>query len=155
MDFDAVLAENGMSTLDPVTFGDSIDFWLNNLDPQSLSFLRVRVMVTAHFWCIDLRNFIRVNGVMARVVETRLLCRADNQAAAPTQPVVGSRAAAADSGDGSGAASLGGQCMGGRVVLRERSWREGSWDVLAGKGASPYCFLGGRTGGLGDDVAVR
>ena len=52
-------------------FFDSVDLWLDNLDPQSLSLLRVRVFFAADFWVACLRCFVRVNGVKARVLDTR------------------------------------------------------------------------------------
>ena len=79
-----------------------MDLWKDDHDPQSLSLLRVRVLCTPAFWLCSLRCFVRVNGVRARVLDTRYLCE--------------------------------GNCEGGNEVLRERSWREGSWEALVGKG---------------------
>ena len=65
------------------------------------------------FWLACLRCVVRVNGVMARLIDTRFLCRAD----------------------GAGR---------GTRVLRERSWREGSWGALAGRGAPSHLDMGGQ-----------
>ena len=43
--------------------------------PHSFSFLRARVFVGAAFWCAYLRCFVKVNGVMARVLDTRFVCK--------------------------------------------------------------------------------
>ena len=51
--------------------------WKDDLDPHSLAQLRVRVLVTARFWVASIRCFVRVNGVRARVLETRFVCHHD------------------------------------------------------------------------------
>eukprot|EP00941_MAST-03F_sp_MAST-3F-sp1_P003301 g3301.t1 len=96
-----------------------IDFWINNLDPQSFSFLRAKIFVCAEFWALCLRCFVRVNGVMARVIETRFLC------------------------------SL---TLGSGIVLREQSWREGSWEELVGKNKGTHVMF---PCGDGDETAVQ
>ena len=53
---------------------DTLQLWLDNLDPHSLSFLRASVAVAETFWFVQLRCFTRVNGVMARVLDTKLSC---------------------------------------------------------------------------------
>jgi len=50
----------------------------DNLDPQSRSTLRVRVVCTGSLLLASLRCFVRVNGVAARVVDTRYLLRPDS-----------------------------------------------------------------------------
>ena len=55
---------------------ETIDLWLDNLDPHCLSFLRLSVLVVPDlWWVVQLHYFVRVNGVMARVVDTKLTCR--------------------------------------------------------------------------------
>ena len=56
-------------------FFDTVDFWLDNLDPHSLSFLRASVVATSSFWAVQLRFFVRVNGVKARLIDTKFTCR--------------------------------------------------------------------------------
>ena len=56
---------------------DTIALWQDNLDPHSFASLEVRVFVAESFWLAYLRCFVRVNGVMARVVDTRFVCTAD------------------------------------------------------------------------------
>ena len=87
-------------------FDDEIDLWRDDQDPHSLCSLRARVLCSERFWAVLLRFFVRVNGVMARIVDTKLVCR-------------------------------------GSTVLRERSWREGSWDELVGMGGMAHVDLGG------------
>ena len=70
--------------------------------------LRARVCVSENFWVAYVRCFIRLDGVMSRVIDTRYSCRLG----APGRPL-------------------------DNVVLRERSWREGSWEDLVGS-VSPF-----------------
>ena len=56
-------------------FEDEVDLWRDDQDPHSLSTLRARVLCTERAWTVSLRFFVRVNGVMARVIDTRLQCR--------------------------------------------------------------------------------
>ena len=56
---------------------DTISLWQDNLDPQSFASLEVRVFVCDAFWLAYLRCFVRVNGVMARVIDTRFICKGD------------------------------------------------------------------------------
>ena len=62
----------------PPPFVESIDFWLDDLEPHSTSSLSARVLCTDAFWVIQLRCFVRVNGVRARVLDTRFACHATN-----------------------------------------------------------------------------
>ena len=59
----------------PPLFVDCVDLFKDDLDPQSLSMLRVRVFCEASFWAVSLRYFCRVNGVKARCLETRFVHR--------------------------------------------------------------------------------
>jgi hypothetical protein len=59
---------------------DTVHLWLDNLDPHSLSFLRASVVVAETFWFVQLRCFTRVNGVMARVLDTKLSCKLNDDA---------------------------------------------------------------------------
>ena len=99
-------------------FFDTLNLWLDNLDPHSLSFLRVSVVVADTFWFVQQRCFVRVNGVMARVIDTKLSC------------------AFGDKANGTGTAM---------VVHRERSWREGSWAQLC---AGTPGLVSDESGGL-------
>ena len=48
-----------------------MDLWRDDLDPHSFGFFRVRVRAHERFWVAYSRFFIRVNGVRARVIDTR------------------------------------------------------------------------------------
>ena len=91
-------------------FSDTVDLWIDNQDPASLSSLSVKVCVTKSFWAVCLRCFVRVNGVMARVLNTRFVCHTSNS----------------------------------HIVLRERSWREGNWEQMAGPGAADHVDFRGQ-----------
>mmetsp|Transcript_20317 Transcript_20317/g.42364 ORF Transcript_20317/g.42364 Transcript_20317/m.42364 type:complete len:689 (+) Transcript_20317:63-2129(+) len=65
---ESVLAANS-----PPTFNASVPLWLQNLDPHSLSCLNVHVASGPGYWVAYLRCFVRVNGVMARVLDTRYI----------------------------------------------------------------------------------
>ena len=57
---------------------DAIALWQDNLDPHSFASLEVHVFVCEAFWLAYLRCFVRVNGVMARVIDTRFVCTGDD-----------------------------------------------------------------------------
>jgi len=76
---DKVAIESLLASQPDSLFEDSIDLWVDNLDPQSFSSLSVKVIVTPEFWAAYLRCFLRVNGVMARVIDTRFVCHASSQ----------------------------------------------------------------------------
>ena len=88
-------------------FTDAVELWRDDQDPQSLSWLRCRVLCARDFWVASVRCFVRVNGVRARLLDTRYV------------------------GDG-------------HRVLRERSWREGSWEALVGRSGASHVDLGGQ-----------
>ena len=62
-----------------------------------------------------LRCFVRVNGVMARVIDTKYVCK--------IRP-------SAD------------RCYHEIVVVRESTWKEGSWEQYAGTNASAWIDFG-------------
>ena len=70
-----VAVEERRSRPEELPFFDTVDFWLDNLDPHSLSFLRASVIATRSFWAVQLRFFVRVNGVKARLIDTKYTCR--------------------------------------------------------------------------------
>ena len=72
----------------PPPFEDSVELWCvfrllgnlqtycrrrDDLDPHSFAFFRVRVRFAGKFWVAFSRFFIRVNGVLARVLDTRFV----------------------------------------------------------------------------------
>ena len=106
------LLKNDSRTVAP--FFQTVDLWIDNLDPQGMSFLRVSTIATSTFWAVHLRCFVRVNGVMARCIDTKVTCRLDE-----------------------------GIEQGNWVVRREQSWREGSWEEFLGAGSPRYVDFGG------------
>lgn len=66
-------------------FQDCVELWNDEQDPHSTAWLRVRVLCTETFWVASIRNFVRVNGVMARVVDTRYVCRCGGEVSSMTR----------------------------------------------------------------------
>ena len=81
------------STTKPLYYSKPVFFWVQNLDPQSFSFLMGHVLVADDFMVASLRCFVRVNGVRVRLLGTQFIVRRNSSS----------------------------------EVLRERSWREGTW----------------------------
>lgn len=77
----------------PLYYSKPVFFWVQNLDPQSFSFLMGHVLVADDFMVASLRCFVRVNGVRVRLLGTQFIVRRNSSS----------------------------------EVLRERSWREGTW----------------------------
>jgi len=75
-----------------------VDLYEDDLHENGTCFLKAKIFVTPVGWVALLRFFLRVDGVMARVVDTRFIHN-----------------------------------FGELQVLRERSWREGSWKDLIGE----------------------
>ncbi|KAH8064093.1 hypothetical protein JL721_8499 [Aureococcus anophagefferens] len=84
VDIEALLAAHPA----PPPFEDSVELWCvfrllwnlqtycrrrDDLDPHSFAFFRVRVRFAGKFWVAFSRFFIRVNGVLARVLDTRFV----------------------------------------------------------------------------------
>ena len=119
----------------PLHYTGTIPFWIQNLDPQSYSFLTVTAVVCrgnnsgaandGGFVAILQRCFVRVNGVRVRLIDTKFIIR---------------RKRTSESSKQNSSQSM------PMVILRERSWKEGSWkEYTAGmKGMTDgnYHFLG-------------
>jgi len=75
-----------------------IDLYEDELHENGICFLKAKIFVTPIGWAGLLRFFVRVDGVMARVIDTRFI-----------------------------------HYFGETRVLRERSWREGSWNEFLGE----------------------
>jgi hypothetical protein len=118
----------GVSSGGGTFFCRTVDLWLDNLDPQSLSFLRAAVMMGSGFWALQLRCFVRVNGVMARVIDTKFTCDFGGGAN-------GAAADAAATNDDKGKEASKGQRADGLIIVRrEQTWREGPWSLMVGGG---------------------
>ena len=120
----------------PLHYTGTIPFWIQNLDPQSYSFFTVTAVVCdggneetkGGFIAVLLRCFVRVNGVRVRLIDTKFVVR--RQKSSETIE------------DG-----VGSQHLSPMVVLRERSWQEGSWEeytvgLSGGTTDGDYHFLG-------------
>jgi hypothetical protein len=105
VDIDALLR-----TLAQPRLVEQLELWRDDVEPHSTASLHVRVLLAENFWVCVLRCFVRVNGVMGRVLDTRFVCHLGDDGTAGGSP----------------------------RVLRERSWREGDWAALAGMGATAH-----------------
>ena len=47
------------------------------IPPHISVYLQVKLVVAQGFWIACLRCLVRVNGVMARLIDTRFICQAD------------------------------------------------------------------------------
>ena len=61
-------------------FTDTINLYEDILSDNGVSFMRARVFVGKTFWFAYLRCFVRVNGVVARVIDTRYTYRSGDDA---------------------------------------------------------------------------
>ena len=63
---------NALIASDPQPlFVDSIELWEDDMHECGHTFLRARVYVAERFWVAYVRCFVRVDGVMCRVLDTR------------------------------------------------------------------------------------
>jgi hypothetical protein len=130
----------------PLHYTGTIPFWIQNLDPHSYSFLTVTAVVCGGgggggngysygkndggFIAVLMRCFVRVNCVKVRLIDTKFVIR---------------RRKSSESSNSKGK-NYRRQIL-PMVVLRERSWKEGTWDLYTSgmKGDATngnYHFLG-------------
>ncbi len=57
----------------PFLFREDVDLWSDDLHDNGISWLKARCFVCAEGWACLLRNFIRVDGVLCRVIDTRYI----------------------------------------------------------------------------------
>ncbi|XP_039828469.1 TIP41-like protein isoform X2 [Panicum virgatum] len=93
-----------LSAKEPILFYDEVILYEDELADNGISFLTVRVRVMPTGWFLLLRFWLRVDGVLMRLRDTRLHC---------------------SFGNGDGAKP---------VVLRECCWREATFASLSAKG---------------------
>ena len=72
MDAEGALREAGVPL-----FVDRVTLYEDALHENGIAFLRASVFVGEKFWFAYLRYFLRVDGVMSRVFDTRYMCRLD------------------------------------------------------------------------------
>lgn len=93
-----------LSAKEPILFYDEVILYEDELADNGISFLTVRVRVMPTGWFLLLRFWLRVDGVLMRLRDTRVYCSfGNNEEAKP-------------------------------VVLRERCWREATFASLSAKG---------------------
>jgi len=93
-----------LSAKEPILFYDEVILYEDELADNGISFLTVRVRVMPTSWFLLLRFWLRVDGVLMRLRDTRLHCSFGN----------------------------GGEAK--PVVLRECCWREATFASLSAKG---------------------
>ena len=84
----------------PFLFREDVDLWEDDLHDNGTAWLKARCFVCDEGWACLLRNFIRVDGVMCRVIDTRYIYKFGNTSSNSNK------------------------------IYREHSWREGPWEPL-------------------------
>ena len=103
-----------LTSRDPILFFEELPLYESELEDTGTSCLTVKVRVMPRCWYVLLRFFLRVDGVLVRLRETRLFCKFST------------------SNNGGGASEE------EKVeVLREIKYQEGSFDELTAGGAPP------------------
>ena len=103
----------------PPLFYDNVDLYEDDMHECGMLMLRARVVVTENFIVAYQRYFLRVDGVRARVLDSRYVIR-----------------------------------RGSTVVVRERTWNEGTWDELI-RGAAAEGRVGVSIEAVNDSVAAE
>jgi hypothetical protein len=130
----------------PLHYTGTVPFWIQNLDPHSYSFLTVTAVVCdgggndngktdGGFLAVLLRCFVRVNCVKVRLVDTKFVIRCRESSDSNK-----SNSKSKSNNDRR-------RQLPPMVVLRERSWKEGTWEEYTSgmKGDATngnYHFLG-------------
>ena len=91
---------------DPIQMYDELTLYESELDDNGVAHLGLKVRVMPKCWYVLLRFWLRVDGVLIRLRETRFFCDTTER-------------------DKSGAV----------VVVRETQHREETWDALRARGA--------------------
>eukprot|EP00536_Pseudo-nitzschia_multiseries_P014575 jgi/Psemu1/69152/estExt_Genemark1.C_7270019 len=116
----------------PLHYTGTVPLWIQNLDPHSYSYLTVTALVCGRpeggFLATVLRCFVRVNGVRVRLIDTKFLVQRQHQRR---------RCQNSDQWESKPAT----------VILRERSWKEGTWEEYTAGMSNPQ-----NHGALGTDL---
>ena len=70
VDIEGLLFRNGRR---PFLFREDVDLWQDDLHDNGTAWLKARCFVCQEGWACLLRNFVRVDGVLCRVVDTRYI----------------------------------------------------------------------------------
>ena len=70
VDIEGLLFRNGRR---PFLFREDVDLWQDDLHDNGTAWLKARCFVCHEGWACLLRNFVRVDGVLCRVVDTRYI----------------------------------------------------------------------------------
>jgi hypothetical protein len=131
----------------PLYYTNQIPLWNQNLDPHSYSFLTVTALVcnndknnddkklgSSGFIAILLRCFVRVNGVRVRLIDTKYIIRKRKQKRRRRRRDTDEKIGDDDDDDDNNDINKDCDFETTTVVLREQSWKEGSWnEFLTGK----------------------
>ncbi|KAG7673113.1 hypothetical protein Ndes2526B_g05314 [Nannochloris sp. 'desiccata'] len=119
-----------LTNRDPILFFEELLLYESELEDNGLSTLSVKIRVMPKCWYVLLRFFLRVDGVMVRLRETRLFCHFGSSTGEITN-------LGAEPGDGGGGGSGGEKKHAAMVVLREVKFQEGTFEELKKAGAPP------------------
>ena len=117
---------------EPILLFADVPLYESELDDNGACALSVKVRVMPRCWLALLRFFLRVDGTLVRLRETRLFCRFD---AAGRAEAAAAAAAAGAAAGGGGSTAGGGGGAGGALVLRETRHFEGAVAELRAAGA--------------------
>ena len=132
-----------LTNRDPILFFEELLLYESELEDNGLSTLSVKIRVMPKCWYVLLRFFLRVDGVMVRLRETRLFCHFGCSRGESTPPPPPPLDAESRGGGGGG----GGGDDGKRKkeekkppamsVLREVKFQEGTFEELKKAGSPP------------------
>ena len=127
-----------LTNRDPILFFEDLILYESELEDNGLSSLSVKIRVMPRCWFVLLRFFLRVDGVMVRLRETRLFCHFDGHTSKSTNNINNNNTNlnGESNGDASASASAGNLKTPPDVeVLREVKYQEGTFEKLTKAGA--------------------
>jgi len=123
-----------LTNRDPILFFEELLLYESELEDNGLSSLSVKIRVMPKCWYVLLRFFLRIDGVMVRLRETRLFCHFGCSTGENTN--VGAETL---SGGGSGSSGRREEekKSAAMAVLKEVKFQEGTFEELKKAGAPP------------------
>jgi TIP41-like family len=119
-----------LTNRDPILFFDELLLYESELEDNGLSSLSVKIRVMPKCWYVLLRFFLRVDGVMVRLRETRWFCHfCSSESNSDSNLDAESGGGGGGEGEGKKPATV--------VVLREVKHQEGTFEELKKSGAPP------------------